>query len=514
MRDGRKMVAAATGDRPGRLNTVNRADTVGAMAYDTLIVGGTVHTAERSFAGEIGLIGETIAAVGSPGTLDRRGAKGLIDAAGMDVIPGCLDVHVHLALPFCGTVSCDDFESGSRAAACGCVTTVIDFAIPGEGESLADADAAWHAKARGKSHVDYAWHLAITKKRHLAEIPAMIGRGRPTFKQFMIYESEGWNADDAMMIAALEQMRAHGGMLLVHAESARALDLLIERHHTPGMMREHGARLHRMTRPNYIEAEAIERAIRWSRETGGPLYVVHMSTGEGADLVRAARGRGVPVIAETCVQYLCLDDAVFDRDDGHLFACCPQVKKPADVERLWRGLGGVGGSGGESGGEVSVVSTDTCSFTREQKAMWRTPEGYGDWTKIPMGLPGLDTMVPIMYTLGVRGGRITMNDLVRLCATSPARVMGLGTRKGDIAPGFDADLAIIDPSRTIEIVPQGREKPATIQSRCDWSPYEGWRLGGFARTTIVRGSVVVDDHRVVAETGSGRFIERAGVGRA
>ena len=505
------------------------------MNYDTIISGGTIHTASRSFQGEIGIIGETIAAVGTPGSLDRSGVKRIIDATGKDVIPGCLDVHVHLALPFCGTVSCDDFEVGSRAAASGCITTVIDFAIPGEGESLADADAAWRGKSDGQSIVDYAWHLAITKPRHLEEVPAMIKRGLPTFKQFMIYESEGWNADDAMMFEALQLMRQHKGMLLVHAESPRVLDVLIKRHHTPELMRQYGARLHPMTRPNYIEAEAIERAIHWSRVTGGALYIVHMSTGEGADLVRVARENGTPVWAETCVQYLCVDDRVFDRADGHLFACCPQVKKPADIDRLWRGLGGAETAGelgvrhsalGTRRDDVVVVSTDTCSFTRQQKAMWWVEEGnkaaghqgtngagYGDWTKIPMGLPGLDTMVPLMYTLGVREGRISMNDLVRLCATNPARLMGLGDRKGDIAPGMDADIAIIDPARTIEVVPQGLEKPATIQSRCDWSPYEGSKLGGFAHTTLVRGVVVVDDHRVAAKPGHGRFLERAGVGR-
>ncbi|MGE3109650.1 MAG: amidohydrolase family protein [Phycisphaerales bacterium] len=472
------------------------------MIFDTLITGGTLHSASLSAKADIAISGQTIAAVAAPGSIPRSAASRVIDADGMEVIPGCLDVHVHLALPFCGTVSCDDFDSGSRAAAAGCITTLIDFAIPSEGRSLADADAAWHEKSRGRSIVDYAWHLAVTGRRHLDEIRPMIQRGLPTFKQFMIYESEGWNADDAMLFAALEQVRA-GGMLLLHAESPRILDLLIARHHTPELMRRSGAMLHALTRPNFIEAEAIERAIHFSRVTDAPLYIVHMSTAQGADLVRAARAQGVPVWAETCAQYLCLDDRVFSRPDGHLFACCPQVKKPADIQRLWRGLAD----------EIAVVSTDTCSFTRQQKDMWRTPEGYGDWTRIPMGLPGLDTLVPIMYTLGVRQGRISMNDLVRLCAAAPARLMGLGHRKGRIAPGFDADLAIIDPARTIQVVPQGRDATATIQSRCDWSPYEGWELGGFAHTTLVRGKTVVENHRVCATPGHGVFLSRHTVAR-
>ena len=466
------------------------------MKFDTIIAGGTIHTAESSFAGDIGIKGEQIALVAEPGTLPQSSGKRTINAKGKDVIPGCLDVRVHLALPFCGTVSCDDFDSGSRAAASGCVTTVIDFAIPGSGQTLADADAIWHAKSDGISMVDYTWHMALTDRSHVREIPAMVERGLPTFKSFMIYESEGWNSDDAMLFAALEQVRRHDGMLLLHAESSRVLDLLIERHHTPAKMKKHGARLHAKTRPNFIEAEAIERAIHWCRVTDGPLYIVHMSTGEGADLVRAAQADGVPVLAETCIQYLCLDDSVFARRDGHLFACCPQVKKKADIARLWEAI--------ETGGdEVCTVSTDTCSFTREQKAMWN-----GDFTKIPMGMPGLDTMVPLLYTLGVAECRITMNRLVELCSRNPARIMGLGERKGNIAPGYDADIAIIDPKRRVKV------DWKKLQSRCDWSPFQGWELGGFAHTTLVRGTPVVEGYKVTGKNGHGRFLERSQPGYA
>ncbi|MCC6906501.1 MAG: dihydropyrimidinase [Phycisphaerales bacterium] len=482
----------------------------------TVIRGGTIHTATHSFRGDVAIADGRIEAVGAALPVDA-GVR-VIEAAGMEVIPGCIDVHVHLALPFCGTVSCDDFESGSRAAACGGVTTLIDFAIPGSGQSLREAHDAWWAKSEGLSGVDYTWHMALTDRRHIAEVPAMIDMGLPTFKEFMIYESEGWNSDDAMMFATLEQVREHGGMLLVHAESSRVLDLLIERHHTPAQMRKYGARLHPMTRPNFVEAEAIERAIHWASATGGTLYIVHMSTAQGADLVRQARQRGVNVWAETCTQYLTLDDRVFDAEDGHLFACCPQVKKQSDIDRLWQAL--------ERGGEeVCVVSTDTCSFTREQKAMWWVEsepsrrgksgeadgpgarrEGYGDWTKIPMGLPGLETMAPLVYTLGVRPGRISMNRLVELCCTNPARIMGMGDRKGHIAPGFDADIVIIDPSWTKEV--DWKE----MHSRCDWSPYQGMKLGGFARTTLLRGQVIVDGYKYVGRRGQGQFIERHGPG--
>src|SRR5438105_13660786 len=267
----------------------------------------------------------------------------------------------------------------------------------------------------------------------------MVERGFTTFKEFMIYESEGWQSDDRARFGTLEKMKEYGTMLLVHAESARVLDELIARHHTPEMMQQYGARLHPMTRPNFVEAEAIQRVVQWSEATGGQLYIVHMSTGEGADIIRAAQSRGVPVIAETCVQYLVLDDSVFERPDGHLFACCPQVKKKADQERLWRGL---------RDGEVSVVSTDTCTFTREQKDRWN-----GDWTKIPMGLPGLETLLPIVYTRGVLEKRLTLKEMVAKLCTNPARLMGLYPRKGVLAPGSDADVVILDPKKKITVDP-------------------------------------------------------------
>jgi dihydropyrimidinase len=217
-----------------------------------------------------------------------------------------------------------------------------------------------------------------------------------------------------------------------------------------------------------------------------------MSTAEGSDIVRAAQGRGVPVLAETCAQYLVLDDSVFEGEDGQLFACCPQVKKPKDVERLWRGL---------RDGEVSVVSTDTCTFTREQKAMWN-----GDWTKIPMGLPGLETLLPLVYTRGVLGGRLTLEELSMKLSTNPARIMGLYPRKGAIMVGADADLAIIHPTSTRTV------SPATMETNADWSPYEGWELAGFARTTLSRGEVIVDRYAVTGREGRGQWLPRTSAG--
>ncbi len=462
------------------------------MRFDRVVKGGNVVTPGGSFSGDIGIVGEKIAALGEG--LDTQGAD-IIDASGHHVIPGVLDVHVHLELPFCGTVSSDDYRSGTRAAARGGVTTLIDFAIPSATGTLSDAADTWMKKAEGKSLIDYTFHICITRyNEHKDQIAGMVKRGFTTFKEFMIYESEGWQSDDRALYGTLEKMKEHGAMLLVHAESSRVLDELIARHHTPALMKEHGAVLHAVTRPNFIEAEAIRRVVQWSEATGGQLYIVHMSTAEGADIIADAQRRGVPVVAETCVQYLVLDDSVFAGEDGHLFACCPQLKKPADSARLWKGL---------NSGEVSVISTDTCTFTREQKSMWE-----GDWTKIPMGMPGLETLMPLTYTKGVLEGRLTLEQMCAKLSTNPARIMGLAPRKGAITIGADADLAIIHPERTHRVT------PSEMETNADWSPFEGWDLAGFSRTTLSRGETIVDDYKVVGTEGRGQWLPRKTAGLA
>jgi dihydropyrimidinase len=460
------------------------------MQFDRIVKGGQVVTPNGVESVDVGIKGEKIAQVGPD--LDAPGAD-IVDAAGHYVLPGIIDVHVHLELPFCGTVSSDDYRSGTRAGARGGVTTLMDFAIPYAGESMSQAVDNWHARAEGKALIDYSFHVCVTRwEEHKDQLKDLVRRGIPSFKEFMIYESEGWQSDDRALFWTLEQLRDEGAMLMVHAESSRVLDELIERHHTPEMMQKYGARLHAMSRPVFIESEAIQRVIKWCEVTGGSLYIVHMSTGEGADLVKEAQAKGIPVLAETCPQYLVLDDSVFAGEDGHLFACSPQVKKPEDSARLWSGL---------AGGEVCVISTDTCSFTREQKAMWE-----GDWTKIPMGLPGLETLLPIAYTHGVKEGRLSLEQLCAKLATNPAKVMGLYPRKGAIEPGADADLAIIHPDKTLVV------DPAAMETNTDWSPYEGWHLAGFARTTLSRGDVIVDDYAVVGAEGRGQWLPRKDAG--
>lgn len=465
------------------------------MKYDKVITGGQVVTPGGSLQADVAIAGEKIVAIGTGLAQDSQAI--LINARDHYVIPGVLDVHVHLELPFCGTTSSDDYRSGTRAAARGGVTTLIDFAIPyrkdGKYESLSQAVDNWHKKAQGKALIDYTFHVCITHwDQHRDQIKGMVERGFSTFKEFMIYESEGWQSDDRAMFGTLEKMAELNCMLLVHAESARVLDELIARSHTPALMKQFGAQLHAMTRPNYIEAEAIQRAVTWCEITQGSLYIVHMSTAEGTEIIKAAQARGVPVIAETCAQYLVLDDSVFDSPDGHLFACCPQLKKPKDVQRLWDGL---------RSGEVSVVSTDTCTFTRQQKAMWQ-----GDWTKIPMGLPGLETLLPVVYTTGVLGHRLTLEQMVDKLCHNPARIMGLSPRKGAIQVGADADIAIIHPTKKFKV------DPAKMETNADWNPFEGMELAGFSRTTLSRGEVIVDNYQVVGSEGRGQWLPRSSAG--
>jgi dihydropyrimidinase len=458
------------------------------MRFDCIVKNGMIVSQSDTVIADIGITGEKITAIGADLQSTNTNTR-IVDAKGHFVIPGALDVHVHLELPFCGTVSADDYRSGTRAAARGGVTTVIDFAIPYRDDTLADAISNWKKKAADKALIDYSFHICITnwdKQQH--EISEMIQMGVPTFKEFMIYESQGWKSEDRTIFCTLEKMKDLGGMLLVHAESASVLDELINRQHTQEKMKKHGASLHPLTRPNFIEAEAIQRAITWCEATNSRLYIVHMSTGEGADLVSAARNKGIDVIAETCPSYLTLQDDVFDLADGHLFATCPQIKKAVDNERLWRAI---------KEKDVSVIATDTCTFNKEQKAMWN-----GDFTKIPMGMPGLETMLPLVYTKGVLENRISIEEMVRVVSTAPAEIMGLAPRKGVIQIGADADLAVIHPEKRITVSHE------QMETNCDWSPFEGWDLAGFSRTTISRGEIVVDDYAVCGKEGRGKWLER------
>jgi len=461
------------------------------VELDLIVKNGEIVTASDRYTADIGVSDGKIVTIAQDLSIGN-GTK-VIDAKGKYVFPGCIDVHVHLQLPFSGTISADDFENGTKAAACGGVTAVLDFAIQTKGSSIMEAVEARRAEADPKVCVDYGLHAAITdwNDKTQKEIKKVIDYGIPTFKMFMIYKNEGWMADDGMLFNALEETAKLGGHIGVHAESVDVLDMLIDRYAKE--KEKWGAYGHTLSRPCYTEEEAIIRAIKWAEVTGGQLYIVHMSTGEGADAVHLAKQRGVKVFAETCPQYLLLDDEVFKRKNGHLFATCPQIKKPHDSERLWQGL---------MNGDVQVVATDTCTFTTEQKAAWK-----GDFTKIPFGMPGVETMVPLMFTEGVGKRGFTMNQLVALVSTNPAKLFGMYPAKGTIAIGSDADLLVFDPEKKVTI------RAENLQTNCDWSPFEGWKLVGYPAVTISRGRVVAENGKFVGEVGHGRFLKRKPFGK-
>ncbi len=456
------------------------------MQYDVLIKGGNIVTSETAFVGDIGINDGKISVVGDISSTEARRS---IDARGKYVIPGGIDVHVHFELPFCGTTSSDDFFTGTRAAACGGVTTIIDFAQQDTEKGLLAGIEQRREIADPKVCVDYSLHGSIIQwdERTPLEITEAIAYGVPTFKLYMIYEDEGWQADDAILFSALELSRTMNCRVLVHAESERVMNLLIDYYRDK--MAELGAYAHVLSRPNFIEAEAIQRAITWTTITGGRLYIVHTSTGEGAALLKAAQEDGVDVLAETCPHYILLQDDVFkDEERGHLYATCPQIKKQEDNVRLWQGL---------QDGEISVLATDSCPFTKEQKALWN-----GDFTKIPYGIPGVETMMPLLYTYGVEEGIINMQRFVQLVSTNPARIMGLYPNKGTLAPGSDADIVIFSPEKETTI---DHERLAT---NCDWSPFQGWGVKGFPEYTLLRGTVIVEDQAFCGESGMGKFVKR------
>jgi len=462
------------------------------MGYDLIIRNGTVVTAADTFKGDVGVVGGKVAALGRK---LKHSAVREIDARGRILLPGGIDAHVHLQLLAAGTVTSDDFETGTRAAACGGVTTVIDFANQAAGGGLVAGVEDRMEEAEGKVCVDYSLHCCITDFRRMRrpaqELKKLMESGVPSVKLFMSYASRGMQSDDGDIFETLECAKEIGSTVMVHAESGALLDRLVRRYRR--RRRELGAWAHVLSRPNVVEEEAVMRALKWGEAAGGHLYIVHMSTGEAAGHLKAAQAAGVNAHGETCPQYLVLCDDVFrDKRNGHLYATCPQIKKKKDSDRLWRAL---------ADGELALVATDTCTFTAKQKAAWN-----GDFTKIPCGLPGTETMIPILYTQGYKAGRFSLNHLVSLVSTNPAKLMGMYPQKGTIAPGSDADFIVIDPkvSRKVDW--------KRMETECDWSPYQGMRLYGFPEYTVSRGEVIVEKGAFTGRPGRGRFVKRKGYG--
>jgi dihydropyrimidinase len=451
-----------------------------------LIRNGTVVTADGSRAADVLTDGETIAAVapGIPADADRTH-----DAAGKYVIPGGIDVHTHLDMPFGDTVTADDFATGTVAAACGGTTCIVDFAVQEHGRSLREALDVWHRKAEGKAAVDYGFHVIVCDAAPTleAEMDALVAEGVPSFKLFTAYPGR-LMLDDGAIFRALRRSAENGARVMVHAENGGVIDALQREALLAG---RRSPREHPRTRPALAEAEATHRVIALAELAGAPVYVVHVSAAEAVDEIAAARSRGVAAFGETCPQYLVLSAELYEGPgfEGAKYVMSPPLRDRRAQERLWRAL---------AAGELQVVATDHCSFRMDQKAV-----GRDDFTKIPGGAPGIETRLSLLFDGGVRGGRFGIERFVALTASEPAKLFGLWPRKGCIAPGADADVVVWDPDRRVTL------GASTLHMNVDYSPFEGRVVRGAPDLVLSRGEVVAEGGRFVGRQGAGRFVRRA-----
>ncbi len=457
------------------------------MRFDTVIRNGVVVTATDTFASDLGIVGDTIAAIAQQ--LPIEGASRVIDAAGRYVMPGGIDVHTHLDMPFGGTTSSDDFETGTIAAAFGGTTTLVDFAIQYKGQTLRQAFEAWMKKAERKAAIDYAFHCIITDlgDAHLEEMDALVREGVSSFKLFMAYPGV-FMLDDATIFRAMSQAAKSGALICMHAENGGAIDVIVRRALAEG---KRAPKYHALTRPTTAEAEATARAIALAEMAGAPVYIVHLSCNDALEKVREARDRGLPAYAETCPQYLFLSIENFDVPgfEGAKYVFTPPLREKWHQEKLWQGL---------ARDDLQVVSTDHCPFCyKEQKEL-----GKDDFTKIPNGGPGIEHRLSLVYTGGVHGKRFSPNRFVQLVSTAPAKLFGLYPHKGTVAVGSDADLIVFDPDA--EQVISAR----THHMRVDYSMFEGIRVKGIPQIVLSRGRVVVDGGKFVGRAGAGQFLRR------
>lgn len=460
-----------------------------------LLRGGTVIDASGVRRADVLVEGEWIAAVGD--SLEARDGH-VIDVGGAYVIPGGIDVHTHLALPVGAVTSADDFETGTIAAACGGTTCILDFAGAGR-EPWKEALEVWHARARGRAAVDYGFHLTVT------DLPAGPAAARRLFTLFTAYGvtsvklymayPDRLMVDDDVLLRALAAGGETGVRVCVHAEDGAAIERTTARALRSGRT---GPAVIPAVRPPAVEAAAIARAAALAREASAPLYVVHLSSSEGLEAVRAARTGGADVRVETCPQYLFLDAGrlATGGDEGQDFVCAPPLRGRADRDALWAALGS---------GEIDLVSTDHCPFTRSARRRGTAEDGerWSDFRQIPGGLPGLETRVALVYQ-GVRNGHFGLGRWVELVAGAPARLFGLGHRKGAVRAGLDADLVVFDPEASKQLT------AASLHSRADHSPYEELQVTGWPALTIARGRVVArEGEPVEGAAGWGRFVVRA-----
>ncbi|HEX7153681.1 MAG TPA: dihydropyrimidinase [Thermoanaerobaculia bacterium] len=453
----------------------------------TLIKNGRIITAVDDYRADLLIDGETIALIGRD--LSFVEADHVIDAKGRLVIPGGIDPHTHMDLPFGGTSSSDDFNTGTKAAAHGGTTTIIDFAVQSKGQSLNEALDVWFGKAEGKASIDYGFHLICTDlpDERLPEIKGMIDQGVTSFKLFMAYPGV-FLVDDATIYKAMIEAAGNGGLICMHAENGVLIDAIVKRALAAG----HTApKYHAITRPTKAEAEGVHRAIAIAEIAEAPVYIVHLSCDDALQEVVRARDQGLRAYAETCPQYLFLDDSVYDAPgfEGAKWVMTPPIRGKHNQEKLWRGL---------RMNDLQVISTDHCPFCfKDQKQL-----GKDDFTKIPNGGPGVEHRISLIYNGGVAQGRITLNRFVELTSTNAAKIFGLFPRKGTIAVGSDADLVIFDPDEEMTI------SAATHHMNVDYSCYEGVRVRGVTKTVLSRGRVVIDEGNYVGAQGNGQFLKR------
>lgn len=457
------------------------------MRFDTIIRNGTVVTATDTYASDVGILNGQISAIAKD--LPVEGSAKIIDAGGKYIIPGGIDVHTHLDMPFGGTTSADDFESGTIAAAFGGTTTLIDFAIQYKGQTLHQAFDTWMKKAADKAAIDYAFHCIITElaDAQLDEMKTLVREGVPTFKLFMAYPGV-FMLDDASIFRAMSAAADSGGMICMHAENGGAIDVIVKRALAEG---KRAPKYHALTRPTTAEAEATARAIALAEMAGAPVYIVHLSCNDALEKVREARDRGLRAYAETCPQYLYLSLENMDAPgfEGAKYVFTPPLREKWHQEKLWQGL---------AKDDLQVVSTDHCPFCyKEQKEL-----GKDDFTKIPNGGPGIENRLSLVFSGGVHGDRFSPNRFVQLVSTAPAKLFGLYPRKGTVAVGSDADLVVFDPNEEQTI------SAKTHHMRVDYSMFEGIHVKGVPKVVLSRGRIIVENGNFTGKPGSGNFLKR------
>jgi dihydropyrimidinase len=458
-----------------------------------LIKNGTVVTADKTLAADVLMDGETIKEV-RPGIPAEPGHE-VLDATGMLLLPGGIDAHTHLDMPFGGTTSSDDFETGTRAAAIGGTTTIVDFAIQARGTKMRDALDTWWKKAESKACIDYGLHMIVTDlpDAGLEDMDDMVREGVASFKLFMAYPNV-LMVDDATIFRALKQTSKNGALICMHAENGSVIDVIVRQALAEGKT---APIYHALTRPTLAEAEAVHRAIALAEMAGVPIYIVHLSSEDALNQVREARDRGLPAFAETCPQYLLLsiDDMNLPGFESAKYVFTPPLREKENLPKLWDGL---------KSDNLQVVSTDHCPFCFEdQKAL-----GKDDFTKIPNGGPGIENRLQLLHHHGVSAGKITVNRFVEIVSTAPARIFGMYPKKGAIAPGSDADIVVWDPKAEHLI------SAKTHHMRVDYSMFEGFHVQGNARQVFSRGELIVEYGRYVGRSGRGQYLRRAARGGA